>query len=305
MKEKCHKNDILLRYRNREITPADIELVRATISDHYDKGRTAIALELCRLWNWRQMSGKLAQAACHDLLLRLCERGYVELPPQREWSVEANACRGAKITLEELLFTPPKALKCNDLNQVSLRLVKRLSDRELWRALVGTYHYLGDKAIVGEQLRYMAYLGEQVVACIGWASAALHIPPRDAYIGWDEQTKRQRLNLVVSQVRFLVLPWAHLHNLATKILSLNIKRLSLDWQQRYCHPVYLAETFVDVSEGRFTGTVYKAGNWTYLGLSAGRGKRGNQYTRHGRRKALYVYPLTRNAIGLLRGSATD
>ena len=43
-------------------------------------------------------------------------------------------------------------------------------------------------------------------------------------------------------------------NLASKILSLNIKRLSKDWQERFNHPIVLAETFVDPRY--FVGTSY-------------------------------------------------
>jgi hypothetical protein len=48
------------------------------------------------------------------------------------------------------------------------------------------------------------------------------------------------------------------------------RRLSADWEQVYAHPIYFTETFVDPS--RFRGTCYRAANWTYLGMTTGRGK---------------------------------
>jgi hypothetical protein len=49
-----------------------------------------------------------------------------------------------------------------------------------------------------------------------------------------------------------------------------LRRLSADWEGVYVHPIYFAETFVDPS--RYRGTCYRAANWTYLGMTTGRGK---------------------------------
>jgi len=44
------------------------------------------------------------------------------------------------------------------------------------------------------------------------------------------------------------------------------RRLATDWQERFGHRLVLLETFVDP---RFQGTVYRAANWSYLGLTRG------------------------------------
>jgi hypothetical protein len=155
------------------------------------------------------------------------------------------------------------------------------------------YHYLGSRPVVGEHLLYAAFMGSELVALMGWASAALRAPLRDAYIGWDERTKQRRLHLVANNIRFLILPWVRVRHLASKVLAINVRRLSTDWQATWNHPVLLAETFVDAT--RFRGTCYRAANWVYLGPTAGRTKRGNSYLHGGSNKALYVYPLCRDA----------
>ena len=48
------------------------------------------------------------------------------------------------------------------------------------------------------------------------------------------------------------------------------RELSGEWQKRYDHPIYYAETFVDPE--RFRGTCYRAANWRWLGITTGRGK---------------------------------
>jgi hypothetical protein len=160
------------------------------------------------------------------------------------------------------------------------------------------YHYLGDRPIVGEHLLYAGLLRGELVALLGWASAALRAPLREKYIGWDEATRVRRLHFVANNIRFLVLPWVRVRNLASKVLAANLRRLSGDWEAVWKHPVVLAETFVDTT--RFRGTCYRAANWLYLGETAGRSKRGNNYLHGGTRKALFTYPLRRDATRFLR-----
>jgi hypothetical protein len=187
-----------------------------------------------------------------------------------------------------------------DLRELCVRPLAA-EERLGWRLYMERYHYLGWRPIVGEHLLYVATLGGEMVALLGWASAAFRAPLREAYIGWDETTKRQRLHFVANNIRFLIPPWVRVRHLASKVLAMNLRRLSTDWQQVWNHPLYLAETFVDTT--RYRGTCYRAANWVYLGETAGRSKRGNNYTRGGTRKSLFVYPLCRHATRWLRDGA--
>jgi hypothetical protein len=184
----------------------------------------------------------------------------------------------------------PWPLEKADLDTLVVRVITA-EERLGWRILVDRFHYLRDKPIVGEHLLYAAYVEDQVVACVAWASAALHCAARDRYVGWDEPTKQQRRHLVADNVRFLVLPWVRVKCLASKVLAANLRRLAADWRQAWGHEVCLAETFVD--SARFAGTCYRASNWRYVGESKGQGKRGVRYVRHGHPKAVYLYPLHR------------
>ena len=73
---------IVFRYRFRELTHKDIECIRSTISKLYRKGRSYISRVLCQEWDWVQPNGKLKEYAARDLLLRLEEKGCIELPPR-------------------------------------------------------------------------------------------------------------------------------------------------------------------------------------------------------------------------------
>ena len=75
-----------------------------------------------------------------------------------------------------------------------------------WRRLMAQFHYLGDGELVGESLRYVAESECGWLALLGWNAAAWKSPYREAYIGWDERTKQQRLRFVINNSRFLILP---------------------------------------------------------------------------------------------------
>jgi hypothetical protein len=115
----------------------------------------------------------------------------------------------------------------------------------LWRAHMERFHYLGDGALVGESLRYVALLDGEMVALLSWAAASLRNGPRDRYVGWDEHSRKANLHLVVNNSRFVVLPWGRRPHLASRVLAANLRRLSRDWQELYGHGVVLAESFVD------------------------------------------------------------
>lgn len=176
----------------------------------------------------------------------------------------------------------------NRSDGLQVRLV-RAEEMPRWRALMDAHHYLGFAHIVGQALYYVATVEGQWVALLGWGSAALKCGARDRWIGWSEQTHYQRLGFLANNVRFLVLPQAPLPHLASRVLALNLRRLSVDWQQHHGHPIVLAETFVDSQ--RFRGTCYRAAGWTDVGTTLGYRKNNRHYFYHGSPKRVLLRPL--------------
>ena len=292
---------ILYSFRNRSIRASDVAAIKELIERHHAEGRTKIARRICEAWDWRQTAtGHLKDMACRDLLLRLEERGFIQLPPRKR---VPHCGYNRRLSLaDHPLPVIPRPIVSGDLSHVSLHLVTTPEERLGWRTLVDRYHYLGDRVIPGENRLYFAALDEEIVGCISWSAAVLHCPLRDSYIGWDFETKRHRLNLVTNNQRFLILPWVKLKDLGSRILSLNLKRLNSDWEQAYGHTLALAETFVDAS--RFLGTVYRAGNWMYMGSTGGkRERRGRIYEPQYAPKDVYLYPMIDHFRELLLGVA--
>lgn len=119
-------------------------------------------------------------------------------------------------------------------------------------------------------------------------------------IGWSKEQRTKRLNGVVNNSRFLILPWVQVKNLASKVLGLSVKQLPEDWQTIYSYKPVLIETFVE--KERFLGTCYKAANWCYIGDTQGRGKWDQKNEHAVPIKAIYIYPLNKNFSDLLNRS---
>lgn len=170
-------------------------------------------------------------------------------------------------------------------------------EKSRWINLMDTHHYLRFKQLVGTYICYVALLQGEWVALLSWSWAALKCGVRDRWIGWNEALKWKRLKHVLNNTRFLILPEVHIKNLASKTLSLNLRRLSSDWEKVYGHPVMLVETFVDPS--RFRGTCYKAQGWMELGTTRGFGKKGGGYIQHDCPKKIFVFSLHRKAKEIL------
>lgn len=287
----------LTRYRNRDISSADIVFLRKMVAEHGELGRERLSRVICETWDWRQANGSWAGYACRDLLLRLEEWGHLTLPVPTRRGPTRRKLPLLTAALVPLGWVP---IEGDDvcLDELTVRPIAP-EERAGWRLYIERYHYLGWRPIVGEHLLYAALLGSELVALIGWASAALHNGPRDRYLGWDEPAKHRGLSRIANNVRFLVLPWVRVKHLASKVLAANLRRLSRDWESAWGHSLLLAETFVDQS--RFVGTCYRASNWLLLGQTRGRSKHGNKYVENGVPKAVFVYPLHRRARRLCSG----
>jgi hypothetical protein len=273
--------------RKRVITERDLELIQRVVSGDWHKGRTQISKILCQKWEWYQPNGRPKDMACREVLLTLQRKGLITLPPQ--FNSANNDKRNQSIPVVQTDQTPLQE-KLSHLPPVKLKMIRNTSLEPLFNSLIQQHHYLGYRQIVGNHLKYIAFIDKRPVACLGWGSAAWSVKSRDSFIGWNKDSKENNLHFVVNNTRFLILPWVSVKYLASRILALNAKRLCDDWQRVYNHPLYLLETFVE--KDRFKGSCYKAANWIHVGETKGTAKRGNDHMYHGNIKDVYLYALT-------------
>ncbi|MBN6742504.1 DUF4338 domain-containing protein [Acidithiobacillus sp. MC6.1] len=159
----------------------------------------------------------------------------------------------------------------------------------------------------GAHLRYLilgaprsdALHSPLVLGCLQFSSPAWRMRARDIWIGWNDATRAKRLQQVICNSRFLILPQVQVKNLASHVLALALRTATRDWEVVYGLRPCLVETLVDPA--RFTGHCYRAANWIDVGLTTGRGRQDRQHALHDAHpKRIFLYPLTPNAQQKLR-----
>jgi hypothetical protein len=277
-----------MHYCGRTFTPSEIELIGNLIGADPAISRYRLSRLACEQLAWRRPDGGLKDMSCRVALLRMQADGLIRLPAPR--CAKPSAFR---IPPEiERAVLAPSSMPALDLRDLAVELVDKKADSLLWNAFIERHHYLGHELIPGAQLRYFVRSAGQILALLSFGASAWKIKPREEFIGWGQERRRSSLHLIVNNARFLLLPWIHCRNLASRVLALISRRLPDDWHARYGYRPVLLETFIE--KPRFTGTCYKAANWLYLGDTQGRGKLDALHRRSQPVKAIWVYPLARD-----------
>ena len=279
----------------REFNSPQLELIRRIIEITVPPIREEVARQVCLALNWVDMLGRAKIMSCKVALLRLHRLGLIELPPPIRGNGNGKIYRFSPVFLKK----EPINLPVNQLSGLELEVVKDKDNSQLWNFLIGCYHYLSYKPLSGAQKRYLIRWDGGVLGCVGFSASAWTLEARDKWIGWDQNTRESNLHLIVNNSRFLILPWIRCHNLASKVLSLCASRIRDDFYKSYGYCPVLLETFVEAD--RFCGSIYKAGNWKFIGKTKGRGKLDRYHQNRLPLKDIYVYPLCRNFRSVLRG----
>ena len=260
--------------------------VRALVATAGSASRTEIGRRVCTLFEFRDARDRLQVASCMQALRHLERRGQIQLPAPRHGHRRCRPrCLGRPVQ-------PPQDVpeRVDQLRELALVEVRDGGQLQLWNTLVAHEHPCGAVQHAGAQLRYLLVSEHGVLGALGFAAAALAVAARDAFIGWDADTRSRQLHRVVGLSRFLIRPSVRCRNLASKALSLALRRLPDDFRSRYGYRPLLVETFV--APERHAGTSLAASNWRRVGQTAGRGR----YAASGAQvpvKAVWLYPLAR------------
>ena len=278
----------MTRYCGRDFGEQDLALIRQLISDDPSANRAELSRLTCQALHWYKIDGGLKEMSCRVAMLRMQDDGYIKLPLPKHRYRPANIVQFTSTTdSESEIITPVHALP-----PVQLHIVAGNQQSRLWNEYIHRYHYLGYKPLPGAQLRYFIISDNKIIALLGFGASAWQCAPRDKYIGWTHDQRKNKLQYIVNNARFLILPWVKSKNLASKILSLACQRLADDWNERYGYSPVLLETFIE--NDRFQGTCYKAANWVSVGQTKGRGKLGRSGKISVPIKNMWLYPLVRN-----------
>ena len=271
-----------------KINDKHIDQIRQMIADNPDWNRTRLSKELCILWDWRSPLNQIKDISARDLLRTLDRKGLISLPAAHH--ATRSTGKGAdKIKYIEHDTTPIYA-KLSELAPLRVEIASAKQDTDLFKSYIQQYHYLGYSRSCGESIKYFVYSNNGVIlACLMFGAAAWSCADRDYYIGWSKEQKRGGLTFLANNHRFLINPWIHVPLLASHTLGIIARRISKDWQEKYGHPLFLIETFVE--QDRFRGVSYMAANWRHVGETTGLGRNSTTGDKVLPIKDIFVYPL--------------
>ena len=286
---------MIRRYCARDFSAGELKLIKRLIADNPQLTRAALSRLVCEMLSWRRPDGRLKDMSCRVAMLRMQDDALIKLPPARNGNNNGQTyCRRTQQAQPDPV---PFVSPAHSLTNLSIEIVSNSDQSHLWNEYIDRYHYLGYQPLPGAQLRYFVRDGNRTLALLGFGAAAWKTAPRDQFIGWTQKQRRRQLHLVINNARFLILPWVHSKNLASKILAMTTRRIADDWQQHYSYRPVMVETFVETP--RFSGPCYKAANWIFLGDTKGRGKMDRKHKAQLHKKSIWVYPLVRNYQKLL------
>lgn len=278
--------------QGRRVRGEELVWLRQWIADHPPWSRKRLSRELCQEWDWRNGRGQIKDFAARTFLEKLAARGLLVLPPLQLRRSHARP----KPTGQALITWPTDWISEGLRELAPLQWILPLAgtpEAKGFDAYLRRYHYLGLR-VVGQNLKYLVRDQQgRDLACLLFGAAAWCASARDQFIGWDPRQRAAALAYLTNHTRYLILPWVRVPGLASHLLSQVVGRLSEDWQNKYGHPIYLLESFVE--RGRFGGTCYRAANWLCVGQTRGRGRQGvNPMEPTEPAKDVYLYPLTRH-----------
>lgn len=287
-----------LTIQGRPLSPRGLEELRQWVGDNPHWSRWRLSRELATRWDWRNRAGQLKDMAARTLLVKLEQRGLLELPARRQVPTNRMRCAAQPAILE-----PAEPIICAlvDLQPLSVEEVSGQPAERAWlRGALAQFHYLGFGGAVGQNVQYLVRDGRnRPVACAVFGAAAWKCQDRDRFIGWSARQRQSNLGLIANNSRFLILPWIKVPHLGSWILGQAARRIARDWQGKYGHRIVLLETFVE--RERFRGTVYRAANWQPVGATAGRTRQDRHTCIQVAVKDIYVQPLCRRFREVLRG----
>lgn len=286
---------IFRSFSGRNFECKDIDIIKGVIKTYPKLSRKELCATICEIIEWTTPAGKCKTSACGEFLEVLEEDGLISLPPKRKYKIEKKERKALDIEINE------KEINCKlrDLGAIRLEIAYVGENLNRWSAYVEKYHMLGCKRVYGSRLHYFIKSGDIELGCLQFSASAWALAPREKWIGWNLEDRKQRLHLVVNNSRFLIFPWVKIKYLASSTLAIAAKQIKQDWLREYCYSPVLLETFVDIEH--FKGTCYKASNWVFLGETQGRGRmdRDNKYAIS--KKAIFMYPLQKDFRECLKG----
>jgi len=268
--------------------PENIEYVYQLLAGNQYSHRTEFARVVCEHFEFFDTRGENQLGGCLKALRKLEAVGRFVLPV-------THYIRGPQSPqrLSEPLAIPKDVpAQAGDVCGLTVVLVKTDGQMRIWNEMMITDHPQGAGPLVGRQLRYLIGSEHGWLGGFGFAAAALQLADRDKWIGWNVEQRQLHLHGIVGMSRFLLRQSVQCRNLASKVLSMAMAALPVDFEQKYNYRPWLVESFVDTSQ--YSGTCYQAANWIHVGQTKGRGRQDRFSKSALSKKSIYVFQIDRD-----------
>lgn len=284
-------------FAGRRFTRKQLSEIQRTVNAFPDLSHRELGHTVCEHLNWITPGGTHKIQTCLSALEEMQDAGLFTLPQKIK---QAKSIQKALVWTQRSCRQPKISGCLTQFSSVTLQKVTQKDDIDLWNELVDRYHYLGYKKPIGTHLRYFIVAQsklatKQILGCLIFSFPVVSLACRDQWIGWNEAARKQRLNLILNNNRFLILPWIKVKNLASKVLAMIARQVADDWVKQHGFRPVLLETFVDPE--KYAGTCYQAANWQCIGKT--QGKKGSARCAAVLPKDVYVYPLASNCKSTL------
>jgi hypothetical protein len=204
------------RFCGREFTTEDVSLIQEVVETCAGLSRLELAHTVCELLEWKRLGGGLKAREYRAFLERLESQGILTLQDKK--SCGSSKPRKLILPAEQGQVHSQLTGSVEEFTPLDVERVENLQQRQLFRELLSRYHYLGYAMPYGARLQYLVYVSRprrEVVGCVH--SPAWRMKDRDQWIGWDDATRKLRLQHIVNNSRLLVV--ARIRNLASMVLS--------------------------------------------------------------------------------------
>jgi hypothetical protein len=147
-----------------------------------------------------------------------------------------------------------------------IRIASTADEKSEVKAIIENHHsYVPTYRSVGRRIDWIVTLEGKTVGMVGIGSAT-YPPSKDMllYLGMTKEEYRQFFNSFANNWRFCMTEQRF--NLGSQVLKLVRENAGKAWEEKYGNTLTHIFTFVGAGK---TGAVYKADNWTEIGLTAG------------------------------------
>ncbi|MBU0972992.1 MAG: DUF4338 domain-containing protein [Proteobacteria bacterium] len=278
----------------RPITHREFMEIRETVKSFGNLSRKELTHTICEHLDWRTASGTNKWDACLKMLKQFENKGLLSLPAKQ---IQSRPKPSPIVFSSKTAPGPDIIGRLKEIGPVELIQASTPNQVRVWNEYMDRYHYLGYNQPFGYTMRYTIQAQKRPLGCILFSGAAKAIGIRDQWIGWDANQRILNLAWVVNNTRFLIFPWVKVKYLASHVLGKIGRQIGQDWYKQWGFYPALLETFVDPAY--YQGTCYKAANWTYLGMTTGKGLARKQKTYHTSPKKIFVRPLIKNFRNIL------